>query len=256
MNVHDVKEIWKPIKGYEGCYEVSNLGNVKSIDRWVIYKNGIKHYHKGKMLKPTTSHSGYLKVILYKNRKPKNRKVHRLVVEAFIPNSNNLPEVNHKDENKLNNKIDNLERCTREYNNNYGTRNMRVAISQSKQVYQYDLKGNLIKIWNSIMEIERNLNYNNSNISACCLKKIKTAYNYVWSYKPIHNFIAEDYKTKVRGNAILQLDKNGNLIKEWSNMYTAGQNGFSIPHISQCCKGKRKTHKGCIWKLKEESTNE
>lgn len=114
-------EIWKSILGYEGLYEVSNLGRVRSLDRRVSYTNGQVHIHKGRILKPGVS-NGYMQVHLCNNGSMKQPLVHRLVAEAFIPNPDNLPQVNHKDENPSNNNVDNLEWCTSEYNINYGTR--------------------------------------------------------------------------------------------------------------------------------------
>ena len=105
------KEYWKSVVGYEGLYMVSNWGRVKSIK-----------FGKERILKPVTNSSGYLLVGLYKNNIEKKYSVHRLVAEAFIPNPYNLPQVNHKDENKQNNVVSNLEWCTHEYNNTYGTR--------------------------------------------------------------------------------------------------------------------------------------
>ncbi|RXM57212.1 NUMOD4 domain-containing protein [Clostridium tetani] len=113
------KEIWEDIEGYEGLYQVSNLGRVKSLN----YKNrGIE-----KLLKQFEDSKGYLKVGLSKNKKSKHLFVHRLVAKAFIPNLNNYPIINHKDENPLNNSINNLEWCTYKYNNNYGTKKERIS---------------------------------------------------------------------------------------------------------------------------------
>ena len=119
------EEIWKPIEGYEGLYEVSNTGRVRSFDRYVKYSNGQIHLHKGKVLSPIKDTDGYLQVVLHCNGKCKTIKVHRLVAQAFIPNPDNLPQINHKDEDKLNNCVENLEWCTAKYNINYGTRNIR-----------------------------------------------------------------------------------------------------------------------------------
>lgn len=117
-----IEEIWRPIEGYEGLYEVSNTGKVRSLDRYV--KNGHSSYklHKGKVLSPAKDKNGYLKVNLSCNGKNNIIRVHRLVAQAFIENFDNLPEINHKDEDKTNNNVTNLEWCDRKYNNNYGTK--------------------------------------------------------------------------------------------------------------------------------------
>ena len=187
-----MEEIWKDIKGYEGLYQVSNLGNVRSLDH--IRKNGKTDNHKcltkGRLLKlAVQKESGYLFCVLSKNGNTKGYRVHRLVAETFIPNPNNYKCVNHKDENKSNNKLENLEWCTHKYNNNYGTKPIRIAKGNSKKVNQYDLKGNFIKQWESLIEAERYLKIKkaSSTIGACCMKKIKTAYGYKWEYGGVEN---------------------------------------------------------------------
>ena len=178
-------EIWKDIKNYEGLYQVSNLGRVRSLDH--IRKNGKKenqiYLSKGRILKAAVQKKGgYVFVVLSKDGKTKGYRVHRLVADAFIDNPNNYRCVNHKDENKTNNNVNNLEWCTHKYNNNYGTKPLRIAKANSKKVNQYDLEGNFIKQWNSTMDIERHLKIKNSYISACCRGKREKAYNYKWRY--------------------------------------------------------------------------
>lgn len=127
--------IWKPVVGYEGLYEVSSAGDVMSLDRFIIYSDGTKHLHKGRMLSIGTDNHGYQSVVLSMNKRAKTYLVHRLVAEAFIPNENNLPEVNHRDENKSNNRADNLEWCTGRYNSNYGTRGQRLSKALKGRVF-------------------------------------------------------------------------------------------------------------------------
>lgn len=153
-------EEWKDIEGYEGLYQVSNYGRVKNVRTNQILK--IAHNQKG-----------YQHVCLINNGKH-TKKIHRLVAQAFIPNPNDFLQINHKDKNKDNNIHTNLEWCDCYYNINY---------SLAKKILQFDLKGNLIKEWNSLSEIERVLKYNASAICGCCRKNRKTAYGYMWKYK-------------------------------------------------------------------------
>lgn len=132
-----MKEIWKDIKGYESLYQVSNLGRVKSLARKVIKKNYVS-FKKERILKQQTDRYGYKKVILQRNYQIKTFSIHRLVAEAFLENPYNLPQINHKDENKENNCVLNLEYCDSKYNNNYGTRNIRVSETMKKKKYQYE----------------------------------------------------------------------------------------------------------------------
>lgn len=165
------KEYWKPVVGYEGLYEVSNFGRVKSI-----------RFGKERILKPGTDKRGYLLVGLCKNNKQKTHKVHRLVMEAFIPNTDNLPCVNHKDEDKTNNNVENLEWCSYTYNNNYGTRNERRSKKISKPILQYTLDGVFVKEWDSIRECGRN-GFNSAQICNCCNGKRKQHKGFIWRYK-------------------------------------------------------------------------
>ena len=124
-------EIWKPVRDFEDLYEVSNLARVRSteITQERISKNGCFYiYHRRmKLLSYFTTNNGYIAVHLYKDSKLFNKSLHRLVAEAFVPNPDNLPEINHKDENKANNLPSNLEWCNRSYNINYGTGRIRAA---------------------------------------------------------------------------------------------------------------------------------
>ena len=113
-----MKEVWKDIKNYEGCYQVSNLGKVRSVDRQVKTFNGTRTT-TGQILKPLKTNRNYFRVCLKKNQKNNYKLIHRLVAEAFIPNPNNYSIINHKDNNPLNNCVDNLEWCTQSYNVKY-----------------------------------------------------------------------------------------------------------------------------------------
>jgi len=177
------EEIWRDIKGYEGLYQVSNIGRVKSLGRTVTRKNGSKLSIRERIMKPSTNHSGYLLVNLYNSRgKMKSFKVHRLVCEAFHKNPENKPCVNHIDENKTNNIASNLEWCTVSENNSHGTRTARVAKARSKTIGQYTRDGVLVKVWKSATEVQSQLGFAQGAISEVARGKRKTAYGYVWKY--------------------------------------------------------------------------
>ena len=165
-----MKEIWKDIKGFEGLYQVSNLGRVKSLRRNIILRQGI-------------TRKGYESVLLCTNSIHKGYYIHRLVAHAFIPNPDNLPQVNHKDENKTNNCVGNLEWCDGKYNINYGTGIAKRVKSQSKKVLQFKPDGTFVKEWESTMDVERNLGFDNAHISKCCRGKYAYAYGFLWKYK-------------------------------------------------------------------------
>ena len=170
-----------------GLYQVSNLGRVKHLEftRPNLLTGGISTI-KEKILKQRLTPFGYYTVLLSKNSKRKWHFVHRLVAQAFIPNPDNLPIINHKDENKLNNEVKNLEWCDYLYNSNYGTRNKR--LSETKTNNTYNTKPVLCvetgRIYPSVREAARQTNIPNTHISACCLNKphYKTAGGYHWKY--------------------------------------------------------------------------
>ena len=151
------QEIWKSIKGYEN-YEVSNLGRIKSLK-----------YGKEKILKPVKNKYGYLQVVLCGDGKIKNFKIHQLVASAFIPNPLGFTEINHKDENKINNVVSNIEWVSRSYNIHYGTRTKRAAAALSKPVEasRFSDFREICLRFSSTMEAERN-GYGHQNVSACC----------------------------------------------------------------------------------------
>ena len=177
------EEIWRDIKNYEGLYQVSNKGRVKSLERIIIRKNGRKQIIRERVLKSKTERNGYVQINLSDCRgKRKLLSVHRLVCEAFHKNPENKPCVNHIDEDKTNNAASNLEWCTYKENNNHGTHNARVAESLRKPVAQYIPDGELVKAWESISEVHMKLGFAPSNISSAARGKYKTAYGYVWKY--------------------------------------------------------------------------
>lgn len=157
----------KDVKGYEGLYAVTSCGKVWS------YRNEC-------FLKPLVTRSGYFYVTLHKNGMYKNYRIHRLVADAYIPNTDNLPYINHKDENKANNCLQNLEWCDAKYNANYGSRIDRIAASNKKPILQFSLDGEFVREWPSATDVGREVK---SNICNCLKGKLPSAYGYVWKYK-------------------------------------------------------------------------
>ena len=174
------KEIWKDILGYEGKYMVSNWGRVKSLN---YNRTG-----KERILKAGDNGNGYLEVILFKDGKGKHYKIHRLVAQAFLENTKGYTEVNHRDENKQNNCVENLEWCSRSYNNNYGTGNKKRAEKStnnpkiSKAVIGINKISGLKMEFPSTREASRQLGIANSNICSCLKGRQKSAGGYVWHY--------------------------------------------------------------------------
>ena len=172
-----MKKIWKDIKDYEGLYQINNLGEIKSL----------YNYRGGNNILVPRIKKGYYTIGLRKNNVRKWYSVHRLVAEAFIENPDNLPQVNHKDENKLNNNVENLEWCTAKYNNSYGNRLKKVSESNKlkKTVIQYDLEGNFINKFSSISNASKKTKTNKSDISRCINNKRKTANDFIWVYESV-----------------------------------------------------------------------
>lgn len=173
-----MNEVWKDIDGFNGLYQISSHGRIKS------FRKG-KRFHSQEeyLLSPTITDNGYESVTLY--LAPKNRHkflVHRLVALTFIPNPNNYSSVNHKDENKRNNHVDNLEWCTISYNNAYGTARIRQRLTVGHPVQQLTLDGFPLAIYNSSGIASELLGIPKEGIKSCCAGKIESSYGYIWKY--------------------------------------------------------------------------
>ena len=173
-------EEWKDVIGYEGKYQVSNLGNVRSLD--------YMHTGNAKELKQYTNRYGYKMVRLCKNGDMKAFSVHKLVAMSFIPNPNNYPQVNHKDCNPLNNKVDNLEWCTAEYNNTYNNKHIRALETRMKKhigcrkILQLNENEEIIKEYFSISQASKEMKVSNQAISDCLRGIQKHSAGYKWKY--------------------------------------------------------------------------
>lgn len=252
------KEIWKDVVGLEGAYQVSNLGRVKGLERKT--RNGCVYPER--ILSGCKSQDGYIVVKMRIDMSEYRRYVHRMVAQAFLPNPDNLPQVNHKDENKTNNRIDNLEWCTLKYNIEYGTARKRSQETfkqkHSKAVYQFNKDGMFIKEYPSIQEAS-----NENNINACLIcnnckmnKSSISTGGFMWRY-------AEDCKEKHIApyfknythlmKKVAQCTLDGVIIKTFESVKKAEkETNINRYGIYDCCIGKKKTSKGYIWKYIEE----
>lgn len=173
-------EIWRPIAGYEGLYEVSNLGQVRSLDRIIKRRDGSIVLYKGMIMKQQIKKKKRYGIILYKNNTQRNFMVHRLVAEAFIPNPKHLETVNHKDENPFNNNVDNLEWMTNRENLLYGTRTERGKKKQQIKVEKLTKDLEHVEYYDSLTEAAIKNNAYISNISNAIHGKHKSCVGYIW----------------------------------------------------------------------------
>lgn len=178
-------EQWKKVDGFNGIYEVSDWGNVRSIDHYANSKSGNKvHFYKGKIKNQTKTESGYSIVGLYKGKSPWPARVHVLVALAFVENDDpiNKTQVNHIDENKDNNCAWNLEWCTPKYNCNYGNRTEKIMDKKRKPVVGRNSDGEIVCRFGSAKEAEQ-YGYSNEHICSCCKGKRKRHKGLYWNYE-------------------------------------------------------------------------
>lgn len=262
MNYITDKEIWKDVRNFEGYYEVSNLGGLRRKSRYITDKNGVTRFWKGKVLKLHENIDGYYRCILSKEGKVTHDSIHRLVAESFIDNPNNYPVINHKDEDPSNNCVENLEWCTIEYNNAYGTRIKRMKNNKQFQqrhaenrmpVLKFSLQGELLEKFKSLKEAYKSSEeYSKSGVHHCCTGRLNTYKGYFWIYEETYTdegLQARINKTKkTQSIRVSQFDLKGNLIKTHESMGRAGKEiSINTGSISQCCSGKMKHAGGYKW---------
>lgn len=251
-------EEWRPVIGYEGLYEVSNFGRVRSLDRVVINKRGLQIRRKGQIMKASPNYLGYMTTSLSCCGKYKTPPIHRLVAKAFIPNPNNLPEVNHKDENKSNNRADNLEWCDRSYNVNYGTGIRRRSIAKSKNIEQLTMDGQHVAYYMSA-EVAGKLN----SCDPSLLRKVirgerDSAFGYLW--RAIEGSIdGLKFETDPREpigkkpTKVEQLTLDGKHVAYYESMSAAAKAvSCSIQNIYNAIICRNKTVKGYKWRPVEK----
>lgn len=184
-----MEKIWKDVIGYEGFYEVSSIGNIRSVGRTVTRIDGVQYFKKSKLMSPCLSSCNYLTVTLTDSASQKSVLVHRIVAMAFVDGFDETLFVNHKDGNKLNNSVENLEWVTRKENVSHACKLGLIPKDadrkDSKKIIQCDKKGNFIKEFDSLKQVQRTLGIPVSNLSAVAnnYKHHKTAGGYSWKYK-------------------------------------------------------------------------
>lgn len=253
-------ETWKEVKGYENLYMVSNLGRIKSLARLTRKKNGSYYPVKEKILKPITTTRGYKVVALPTGNGQRQFFVHRLVAIAFIPNPHNYPFINHKDENKSNNHVENIEWCTAKYNINYGNCRNKISESEIVSVNAYTTSGDFIGYFKSLTEAANELNVFIQNISKCCQKKIGYTRGIVFRYandtegNKKENIISANRYLKTaahKAKRVIQYTLDGKAIKTYNSISEAAkQNGLSAGNIWSCCNKKYKSTGGYRWAYK------
>lgn len=259
-------EAWMPIEGYEGYYEVSNMGRVRAVPR-IVRRGEIFQPVRERILSAGGDANKYPSVQLFKNGKGKRFTIHRLMAKAFIPNPNNLPEVDHINTIKNDNRIENLRWVSHKGNmrnpetmrlmrekayNNEETLNKRMVArvknggkTAPKRIYQYDINGTFLKEWDNSAAVENALGFKRSNISSTAWRK-GYAYNYLWS--SCKEEMKKHAPYSVQKKRIIQLDMNGNYVREWESIKEAEQT-LGVHSISRVLHGVKKSAGGFKWKF-------
>lgn len=247
-------EKWLPVTGYEGYYNISSYGRVKSLHKKVPV-----------IIRTNRNKFGREQIVLHHDGHTKTSSVHRLVAEAFLPNPNNLSDVNHKDENPMNNQVNNLEWCTHAYNMRYGTIKQRVSAAlknhpkTSSPIAQYDLQGKFLRIWPSIREVKRTLNARGwKGICSVCKGKAPSALGFQWRYiedglRPINNIGPCPHRYSTIPKIVCQYTLLGDFLSCYPSASEAARAvGIAPTNIIACLKGKQKSAAGFQWRYKAD----
>lgn len=244
-----MEELWKDIPGFKGYYQASNLGRVRSLDRYVRGKHPDSQVlRKGRILSPKVTNKGYLETTLMVEGKCYYKRIHQLIALAFLPNPNDYPHINHINENKQDNRVENLEWCTPKQNTE--------AYHESRvTLYQYSLDGKLIKVWNSITKAAESINGDKGGIHHCCVGHLsngnskKTYLGYIWSYTALSIPELQKRACNERLTQVVQLDLDGNILHFYQSTVDAAKAvGCNPSAITMACNGMRKTIKGYQWR--------
>jgi len=256
-------EEWRPVVGKEGIYEISNIGRTRSLDRAFVKADGKRWKYKGKILTPQMDKRGYLRVGLCNTKKY----VHTLVAQSFIPNNDpkRLIQVNHKNEDKSDNRVENLEWCDNIYNSRYGSRGKRIGEKASIAVIQIKPDGSISR-FNSLTEAAKSVGASTTEISFACKGKKNTCRGSIWRYADNDNSeqvafnqeisrkrVAEGHrKTALKVSvAVIQLSTCGSFISEYPSISAAERiTGVGNTSICKVCRGVTKTAGGYKWKYK------
>ena len=234
-------EEWRPVVGYEGLYEVSNLGRIRSLDRVIRSKNNSTAIRRGITMKTNVNKQGYLFVVLSNNGKRKLHKIHRIVAEAFIPNPNNFKCVHHVDENKLNPEANNLIWCTIKHN----VRDYRLR--RSHKLARYNLDGYLEKSYLLISDVEED-GFDRSAVKRCIDGRAKQSGGKMWKeYTDTPLDRIESYNgTYQQKRQIIQINSQGDILRIWESGQAAIKAGFT--GATKCANGKYEYSNGYKWR--------
>ena len=252
-DVHIVKGV-----DFSGYYKASNKGRIKRLEGTVTYRNGRNKHIKEHLLNPKPEkRTGRLHVYLSNGKEHITGFFHQFLAATFIPNPNNYPFVNHKDENPSNNCVENLEWCTKYYNDNYGTARERAWKTMSIPVVQLNIDGSFVKEWQSATKAEEAGFGCATIINRCVKKKLKSHYGYLWLYSDEYNKMSKEElneyvkwtenTTYKKDKRVVQLNMDGSLVKIWNQVSDVSKKDMSVTTVSNCINKKYKNAYGYIW---------